>query len=238
MSTARRAAVVLAALSALALTACGPTEDGAADDTGTTPPASSAAASPKTPSTPPSGPASPAGSPSGTGSTGGGGSSGTGSTGGGGSSGTGSGSSGGGSPADHDVFPCSTYDVKFTANLAEPTTGSYLLKITNKSGKACRALGHPVVTFGELDGQATERGTAPGIEDALRLEPGESAYAGLMGGADDGKGRTVASIAMTMDTESDLEQTPLDAPTPGLYVSPDTNSVTPWVNDAEDALSL
>ncbi|MEV6612534.1 DUF4232 domain-containing protein [Streptomyces sp. NPDC051051] len=236
MSTVRRAAVVLAALSALALTACGPAEDDAAGDTGTTPPTSPSAAPSKTPSTSPSaapaGPASPAGSPSGTGSSGGG------SSGGGGPSGTGSGPAGGGSSADPDVFPCSTYDVKFTASLAEPTTSSYLLKITNKGKKACRALGHPIVTFGELDGQATERGSAPGIEDALRLEPGESAYAGLMGGADDGKGRTVASIAMTMNTESDLEQTPLSASTPGLYVSPDTNSVTPWMNNVEDALSL
>jgi hypothetical protein len=147
-------------------------------------------------------------------------------------------SSGGGSSADHDVFPCSTFDVTFTASLAEPTTSSYLLKVTNKGTKACRALGHPVVTFGDLDGAATERGTAPGIEDALRLEPGESAYAGLMGGADDGRGRTVGSIAMTMNTESDLEQTPLTASTPDLYVSPDINSVTPWVNNVEDALSL
>lgn len=227
MSTVRRAAVVLAALSALALTACGPAEEDAAGATGTTPPTSPSAAPSKAPSKAPAGTASPAGGPSGSGSSGAGG-----------SSGSGSGSSGGGSSADHDVFPCSTYDVKFTASLAEPTTSSYLLKITNKGGKACRALGHPVVTFGELDGQATERGSAPGIEDALRLEPGESAYAGLMGGADDGKGRTVASIAMTMNTESDLEQTPLGASTPGLYVSPDTNSVTPWMNNVEDALSL
>ncbi|MFJ4692212.1 DUF4232 domain-containing protein [Streptomyces sp. NPDC088766] len=219
MSTVRRAAVVLAALSALALTACGPAEDDAAGGTGTTPITSPSAAPSKTPSKAPSkgaseapaGSASPAGSSSGTGSSGGG---------------SGSSGGGGGSSADYDVFPCSTYDVKFTASLAEPTTSSYLLKITNKGKKACRALGHPVVTFGELDGQATERGAAPGIEDALRLEPGESAYAGLMGGADDGKGRTVASIAMTMNTESDLEQTPLSASTPGLYVSPDTNSVT------------
>ena len=210
MSTVRRAALVLTALSALALTACGPAEDDAAGGTGTTPAASPSAA----PSKPPSKPSAPSTSP------------------------TGSSSPGGGSSADYDVFPCSTYDVTFTASLAEPTTSSYLLKVTNKSTKACRALGHPVVTFGDLDGQATERGTAPGIEDALRLEPGESAYAGLMGGADDGKGRTVGSIAMTMNTESDLEQTPLDASTPGLYVSPDINSVTPWVNNVEDALSL
>ncbi|MFJ9717052.1 DUF4232 domain-containing protein [Streptomyces sp. NPDC101213] len=241
MSTARRTAFVLTALCALALTACGPAEDDAAGDTGTTSSTTPSATPSKAPSAGPAGPASPAGSPSATGSAGGG----SGSSGGGPSSGTGSGSSGGSSSgggssadADHDVFPCSTYDVKFTASLAEPTTGSYLLKITNKGEKACRALGHPVVTFGELDGQATERGTAPGIEDALRLAPGESAYAGLMGGADDGRGRTVASIAMTMDTESDLEQTPLSASTPGLYVSPDTNSVTPWMNNVEDALSL
>ncbi|MFD7926662.1 DUF4232 domain-containing protein [Streptomyces sp. NPDC059742] len=136
------------------------------------------------------------------------------------------------------VFPCSTFDVTFTATLAEPTTSSYLLKITNKGTKACRALGHPIVTFGDLDGQATERGAAPGIEDALRLEPGQSAYAGLMGGTNDGKGKTVNSIALTMNTESDLKQTPLKASTPGLYVSPDKNSVTAWMNNAEDALSL
>ncbi|USQ86461.1 DUF4232 domain-containing protein [Streptomyces phaeoluteigriseus] len=207
MSTVRRSALVLTALSALALTGCGPAEDDAAGGTGTTPTASPSATPSKTPSTP--------STPSAGGS-----------------------SSGGGSSADHDVFPCSTHDVTFTASLAEPTTSSYLLKVTNRSTKACRALGHPVVTFGDLDGQATERGTAPGIEDALRLEPGESAYAGLMGGADDGRGRTVGSIAMTMNTESDLEQTPLGATTPGLYVAPDTNSVTPWVNNVEDALSL
>jgi hypothetical protein len=218
MSTVRRAALVLTTLSAaLALTACGPAEDDAAGGTGTTPAASPSAAPSKSPSKPstPSAPSTPS----------------TGSS-------SAGGSSGGGSSADYDVFPCSTFDVTFTASLAEPTTSSYLLKVTNKGTKACRALGHPVVTFGDLDGAATERGTAPGIEDALRLEPGESAYAGLMGGADDGRGRTVGSIAMTMNTESDLEQTPLTASTPDLYVSPDINSVTPWVNNVEDALSL
>lgn len=220
MSTVRRAAVALTAVTAFALTACVP-EDDAAGGAATTPAASpSASAEPPAPSTSsapsaPSGPSTPSGSAAG-GSTGG----------------------DGGSSADHDVFPCSTYDLTFTASSAEPTTSSYLLKITNKSAKACKALGHPVVTFGDLDGAATERGKAPGVEDALRLEPGESAYAGLMGGPDDGKGRTVASIAMTMNTESDLEQTPLTAGTPGLYVSPDINSVTPWMDNAEDALSL
>ncbi len=216
MSTVRRSAVVLAAVSALALTACGPSEDGAAGGperptstptqsaTPTSSPSPGKSAAPAKPSksTKPSKPASP--SPG----------------------------------SDFDVFPCSTFDVKFTATLAEPTTSSYLLKITNKGTKACKVLGHPVVTFGDLDGQATERGAAPGIEDAIRLDPGESAYAGLMGGAKDGKGKTVDSIAMTMNTESDLEQTPLKASTPGLYVAPDKNSVTAWVDNAEDALSL
>ncbi|MEX0172189.1 DUF4232 domain-containing protein [Streptomyces sp. LMG1-1-1.1] len=231
MSTVRRAAVVLVAASALALTACGPSEDGAAGgtDVPTAAPTGSASpsatAEPSTPSTPsapaktskpakstppPAKPAKP-GKP--------------------------------GKPSkpttdpDYDVFPCSTYDVTFTANLAEPTTSSYLLKITNKTGKPCRVLGHPIVTFGDLDGQATERGTAPGIEDAIRLAPGQSAYAGLMGGLKTPKSKTVSSIAMTMNTESDLTQVPLKASTPGLNVS-DDNSVTAWMDNAEDALSL
>ncbi|WP_405435323.1 DUF4232 domain-containing protein [Streptomyces avidinii] len=220
MSTALKAAIALAAVSALALTACGPTEDGAAGPTasgsasasasGSPSASTSASASPsKSASAKPSKSASPSKSPT-----------------------------PGSTDPDYDVFPCSTFDVTFTATLAEPTTSSYLLKITNKGTKACRALGHPVVTFGDLDGQATERGAAPGIEDAIRLEPGQSAYAGLMGGAKDGKGKTVNSIALTMNTESDLKQTPLKASTPGLYVSPDKNSVTAWMNNAEDALSL
>ncbi|MFD5411365.1 DUF4232 domain-containing protein [Streptomyces nojiriensis] len=222
MSTVRKAAIALAAVSALALTACGPTEDGAAGGSGT-------------PSASPT--AGPGGSPGGSASAG--------------PSATASKSAApkktatpskppkpGSTDPDYDVFPCSTFDVTFIATLAEPTTSSYLLKITNKGTKACRALGHPIVTFGDLDGQATERGAAPGIEDALRLEPGQSAYAGLMGGTNDGKGKTVNSIALTMSTESDLKQTPLKASTPGLYVSPDKNSVTAWMNNAEDALSL
>ncbi|WP_060177241.1 DUF4232 domain-containing protein [Streptomyces sp. IMTB 1903] len=218
MSTVRRTAVALAALSALALTACGPTGDDAAGGTGTpsagTPTASPAgSAAPSTSATPTAKPAKPSVS---------------------------AGAPGTKAPTDpdFDVFPCSTQDVTFTASLAEPTTSSYLLKITNKGTKPCRVLGHPVVTFGALDGQATERGTAPGIEDAIRLAPGKSAYAGLMGGAADGTGKTVDSIAMTMNTESDLVQTPLKASTPGLYVSAAKNSVTPWVDNAEDALSL
>ncbi|CAM5574200.1 DUF4232 domain-containing protein [Streptomyces avidinii] len=220
MSTALKAAIALAAVSALALTACGPTEDGAAGPSGSGSASASASGSPststsasaspsKSASAKPSKSASPATSPT-----------------------------PGSTDPDYDVFPCSTFDVTFTASLAEPTTSSYLLKITNKGTKACRALGHPVVTFGDLDGQATERGAAPGIDDAIRLEPGQSAYAGLMGGAKDGKGKTVNSIALTMSTESDLKQTPLKASTPGLYVSPDKNSVTAWMNNAEDALSL
>ncbi|MFI5828587.1 DUF4232 domain-containing protein [Streptomyces sp. NPDC051578] len=220
MSTVRRAAAVLAAVSALAaLTACGPSEDTAGGGAGgsTASPAKSATpAAPPTPAKPtasakPSTTSKPAKLPKPT------------------------------KPSTDpgfDVFPCSTFDVKFTATLAEPTTSSYLLKITNKGTKACRALGHPIVAFGDLAGQATERGTAPGIEDAIRLDPGESAYAGLMGGANDGKGKTVNSIGLTMNTESDLEQTPLKASTPGLYVSPDKNSVTAWMDNAEDALSL
>ncbi|MEU4066261.1 DUF4232 domain-containing protein [Streptomyces wedmorensis] len=217
MSTVRRAAVVLVAASALALTACGPSEDGAAGGTEVPTAAPTASGAPSTPAKPtPSSPAktskpakpttpSEPGTPS--------------------------------TDPDYDVFPCSTYDVTFTASLAEPTTSSYLLKITNKSGKPCRVLGHPVVTFGDLDGQATERGAAPGIEDAIRLAPGQSAYAGLMGGLKTSKSKTVSSIAMTMNTESDLTQVPLKASTPGLNVS-DDNSVTPWVDNAEDALSL
>ncbi|MFB7180025.1 DUF4232 domain-containing protein [Streptomyces sp. NPDC056257] len=220
MSTVRRAAVVLASVSALAaLTACGPAEDTAGGGAGGSTASPAKSATPSAPSTPakpaasakPSSTSKPTKLPKPT------------------------------KPStdpDFDVFPCSTFDVKFTASLAEPTTSSYLLKITNKGTKACRALGHPIVTFGDLDGRATERGTAPGIEDAIRLEPGESAYAGLMGGANDGKGKTVSSIELTMNTESDLKQTPLKASTPGLYVSPDKNSVTAWMNNAEDALSL
>ncbi|MFC9270297.1 DUF4232 domain-containing protein [Streptomyces zhihengii] len=215
MRTVHRAAAVLAAVTALALTAaCGPAEDDGAAGAGKPTPAGSAApsatASPSAAASP-SAPASPSASEDG---------------------------AGGDGPGD-DVFPCGTAALTFTATLAEPTTGSYLLKITNKGSRPCRALGHPVVTFGDLDGAATERGEAPGIEDALLLAPGATAYAGLMGGPDDGgPGTTVGSIAMTMETDSDLEQTPLGAPTPGLHVSPDTNSVTPWVDNAEDALSL
>ncbi|MFD3947502.1 DUF4232 domain-containing protein [Streptomyces sp. NPDC058579] len=219
MSTVRRAAAALLAVSALTLTACGPSEDGAAG--GTDVPTTATPASPPQPAKPsapakPSGPANPSAPAKPT------------------------------TPSkpvpptvdpDYDVFPCSTYDVTFTASRAEPTTSSYLLKITNKSGKPCRVLGHPVVTFGDLDGQATERGPAPGIEEAIRLAPGQSAYAGLMGGLKDAESETVSSIAMTMNTESDLEQLPLKASTPGLNVS-DDNSVTAWMDNAEDALSL
>ncbi|WP_406858906.1 DUF4232 domain-containing protein [Streptomyces sp. HUAS MG47] len=226
-STVLRGTVVLAALSALTLTACGPSEDGAAD--APTAPTTSAPATPDATPTEapdadgpsaPAKPTSPAEKPSKKPSKKPGG-------------------SGGKEPADpdFDVFPCSTFDVTFTATLAEPTTSSYLLKITNKSAKPCKALGHPVVTFGSLDGAATERGTAPGIEDAIRLAPGQSAYAGLMGGVNDGTGKTVNSIAMTMTTDSDLVQTPLKASTPGLYVHPEKNSVTAWATNAEDALS-
>ncbi|KOG34557.1 hypothetical protein AQJ84_07160 [Streptomyces resistomycificus] len=206
--------MVLALVSGLALTACGPAEDDASG--GVEGPTASTPES-VTPSKPskPSKPTTPSASAD---------------------EGSPSGGDGSSPDPEYALFPCSTYDVKFTATLAESTTGSYLLKITNKGTKACKVLGHPVVTFGDLDGQATERGEAPGIEDALRLEAGESAYAGLMGGVDDGTGKTVDSIAMTMNTESDLEQTPLKASTPGLYVSPDKNSVTAWVDNAEDAL--
>lgn len=225
MSSVRRAAAVLVTVSALALTACGPSEDGAAGGAGTptaTPPASTAPSTPvkPTPAEPtPAKPTKPAGSskpskPSTPAETG------TPST-----------------DPDYDVFPCSTYDVTFTANLAEPTTSSYLLKITNKSGKPCRVLGHPIVTFGDLEGQANRRGTAPGVDDAIRLAPGESAYAGLMGGLKSATSKTVSSISLTMDTESDLKQVPLKAATPGFNVSPDS-SVTAWTDNSEDALSL
>ncbi|MGA5063955.1 DUF4232 domain-containing protein [Streptomyces exfoliatus] len=207
MSRVHRA-IALVAMSTLALTACGPSDDGAGGGsdvptaTPTTSTSPSVSAQPPKP-TPPTKP--PTTTPS--------------------------------TDPDYNVFPCSTYDVTFTASLAEPTTSSYLLKITNKSGKPCRVLGHPIVTFGDLDGHATERGTAPGIEEAIRLAPGQSAYAGLMGGPKDTKSKTVSSITMTMNTESDLKQVPLKAATPHLNVS-DANSVTAWMNDAEDALSL
>ncbi|MER7514998.1 DUF4232 domain-containing protein [Streptomyces sp. NPDC126499] len=215
MSTTRRtvhgAALALAALSTLALTACGPSEDPAAGGATTppvkpaTPTTSPAKPAPTTPTTPPA-PTTPPTKPS--------------------------------ADPDAGVFPCSTFDVTFSATLAEPTTSSYLLKITNRTGKPCRVLGHPVVTFGELDGAATERGKAPDIEHAIRLAPGASAYAGLMGGPLTADSKTVSYIRMTMSTESDLEQMPLKAATPGLHITPDKESVTPWVDNAEDALSL
>lgn len=131
---------------------------------------------------------------------------------------------------------CGTAEVRFTASLAERTTSHYLLKVTNKTDRPCNALHYPIVTFGDLDGQATQREeTHPGTP--ITLLPGESAYAGLLGGRNDGKGRTVNSIALTMDTESDRDQTPLTAATPGLYVSP-TASVSAWLDNAEDALSM
>ncbi|MGW0122394.1 DUF4232 domain-containing protein [Streptomyces sp. NPDC003327] len=222
MSTVRRSAVVLAALStlsALALTACGPGGDEASGGPAAPTAAPPSTARPTAPATPSPAPTKPAPTKS--------------------------------TPAKPSkpvpvptdgpplaLFPCATADLTFTASLAEPTTSSYLLKITNKSGVTCRALGYPVVTFGDLDDAATERGEAPGIEDALTLAPGQSAYAGLMGGVDDGTGTRVHAIAMTMNTESDLAQVPLRASTPGLYVSPGRNSVTPWYGNAEDALSL
>ncbi|MFJ9828852.1 DUF4232 domain-containing protein [Streptomyces sp. NPDC101160] len=224
MSTVRRAAVVLVAVSALGLTACGPSEDGAAGAP-TTPAAPSATSSATTgapttdaPTTAPSKPAAPkpkapkptsaptkTAKPS--------------------------------TDPDYDVFPCSTFDVTFKAELAEPTTSSYLLKITNKSAKTCTAIGHPIVTFGDLDGAAHQVGTAPGIGNELHLKPGQTAYAGLMGGAAGAGSKTVSYIKLTMDTESDLTQTPLKASTPGFNVS-DKSSVTPWVDNAEDALSI
>ncbi|MEV7279510.1 DUF4232 domain-containing protein [Streptomyces sp. NPDC093111] len=227
MSTIRRATLVAAAASAaLVLTACGPSGDDAA---GAGPTASATSGAPATPTA--TGAPSGGGAPTATGTP------------------TGTAAPRTAAPTktakpkpttdpDYDVFPCSTFDVTFSASLAEKTTGSYLLKITNKSGKPCRVLGHPIVTFGASDAAAVQRGTAPSLEDSLRLEPGASAYAGLMGGPHDGKGSTVDSIAMTMDTESDLKQKPLKASTPGLYVSPDKNSVTAWTDNAEDALSL
>ncbi|MFF9063889.1 DUF4232 domain-containing protein [Streptomyces sp. NPDC014891] len=216
MSTVRRTVVVLGALSALALTACGPTEDGAAGGTGVPPatPTETGAPKPSAPaesSTPPKPSASATAKPPKPGPP-------------------------SADPVD-DVFPCSTHDLTFKATPAEPTTSSYLLKVTNKTGKPCRVLGHPVVTFGSLDGHAEKRGSASGIEEAIRLAPGQSAYAGLMGGLKSSTSHLVASISLTMDTESDLTQVPLKASTPGLNVAFD-NSVTAWMDNAEDALSL
>ncbi|MER8041574.1 DUF4232 domain-containing protein [Streptomyces sp. NPDC094032] len=227
MSTVRRAAFVTAAVAAaLALTACGPSgTDAAGGGAGTAPTTAAPAtatetAAPTATTTPPPKTSAPTktAAPAKTG-----------------KPGT---SAKPPTDPDYDVFPCSTYDVTFSADVAEKTTGSYLLKITNKTAKPCRVLGHPIVIFGGLDGTAVERGTAPSPEKSIRLEPGASAYAGLMGGPHDGKGKTVDSIAMTMDTESDLTQKPLKASTPGLYVSPDKNSVTAWMDNAEDALTL
>lgn len=251
---------MLVAVSALTLTACqggGGTKDGASGG-------GKATASPSKAADSGSSGAASAGSPagsSGSGSTGGAsGSSGAGGSGAGkgkgkgssasggsssgskgssgGSAGTGGGgASGGVSPiGDAAVHPCSTAEVTFTATVADATTSSYLLKVTNKSSKPCNALDYPIVTFGDLDGQAIQREeTHPHV--VLTLKPGESAYAGLMGGAKDGKGKTVDSIAMTMDTGTALDQKPLTAATPGLYVSAKA-SVTAWWNNAEDALSL
>ncbi|GAA1538928.1 hypothetical protein GCM10009730_55120 [Streptomyces albidochromogenes] len=201
----RRTAFILAAVSALGLTACGPEEaPPSVTPPKTVAPSSTPPAGPAPSATPFPKPAPPSATPS--------------------------------SDPDFAVFPCSTYDLTFTATLAERTTSSYLLKITNKSGKPCKVLDYPIVTFGDPDGAATERAeTHPGTD--IRLKPGESAYAGLMGSTNDGTGRTVHSIAMTMNTASDLEQVPLKASTPGLYVS-SRNAVTAWLSNAEDALSL
>ncbi|MFD9243815.1 hypothetical protein ACFV0D_18135, partial [Streptomyces sp. NPDC059556] len=156
MSTVRRSAAVLVTLAAVALTACGPGEDGAAGgpaapsatpSTSVTPTGTPTKAPTKPPTktptkapTKPPAPSKPA-TPT--------------------------------PPADpdYDVFPCSTFDVTFTATLAEPTTSSYLLKITNKSGKPCRALGHPVVGLGARARRGPRPGPPPPHPAALPPAP-------------------------------------------------------------------
>jgi hypothetical protein len=150
------------------------------------------------------------------------------------------GSASGGSTPDAleptDVPPCSTFDVDLTVTLADASKSQFLLMVTNKSKKECNALNYPVVTFGDLDGRALFLAdTHP--KDIITLKPGESAYAGLMGGRNDGNGKIVQSIGMTMDTKSDLDQKVLTADTPDLYVTEEA-SVSAWLHEPDDALRL
>jgi len=223
-ATIRRALTALTALSlsALALTACDPGSADAAAP-GTTDPASSS--SPKESNAASTGGAASA-TPSGSSASGGSGKGSTGGT-------ASSGGTGGQNTTEGDVPTCRTNQLTFTVTPVSRPVNHALITATNTSDSACRVpRNQPVVTFGDLDGQADLMGEATSAETAL--EVGKSAYAGLLlSRADSAGGQKVqtVSIALTADAKPTAVQI---AGNPLVISDP---QVSTWFATSADALT-
>ncbi|MFF5019881.1 DUF4232 domain-containing protein [Streptomyces sp. NPDC001165] len=124
----------------------------------------------------------------------------------------------------------------FTTSPDDRGENTYILKVTNRTRRACTAVRFPLVTFGSLHKQAKalER-TRPARPVVLKA--GQSAYAAVSGGSKDATSKIAGSLFLTMDTGSTGHQVPLEIRS-AMWVSPATIAVTAWQDNPEDATGL
>ncbi|MCQ9185101.1 DUF4232 domain-containing protein [Streptomyces sp. IBSBF 2953] len=138
------------------------------------------------------------------------------------------------------VVTCTTANTKLTVTEASRPINHLLLKATNTGAKPCYAYSAPYLRAG-ADAQAVmpwADETTP--QAVVTIEPGQSAYAGILTYSPDGEGGgTEKTLGVIMaDRKGDAmagEQT-LKLPNGGVFFN-SAATVTYWQDNAADALS-
>ncbi|MFF8812401.1 DUF4232 domain-containing protein [Streptomyces pactum] len=144
--------------------------------------------------------------------------------------------------ADASIADCSALSMNMAVQTVQRPVNHLLLRATNESGAPCAIYGYPYLGFGDEAQSTVVPLEASKPQSVLVLQPGETAYAGIMTSSADGSGSeghdedslTVYLSNAQQDGSLD-EETTLKLPQ-STYV--DSSAwVTYWQSDAEDALS-
>jgi hypothetical protein len=241
-------AVATAAFAAFSLTACGSGSD--ADAPAASPEGSRPAAVRETPATgtdaKPAGTGKSTDGASGTGKdtagsgTGSGGSKETGK---GGSTGAGAGASGSGAGSGSDAAPvtCTAANTKIVVTVVSRPVNHVLVTATNTGDVPCFAYHAPFLRFDDAQAPVPVLDSSR-PQAVVTLEPGRSAYAGVMTAAATGEGeggRTARKVTVTLAARSGGATSGASAvtlPSGGVYVD-STHTVTFWQQELDDALA-
>ncbi|MDT0317898.1 DUF4232 domain-containing protein [Streptomyces millisiae] len=136
------------------------------------------------------------------------------------------------------VIPCADQNTQVTVSPVERPINHLLLTVTNTGDERCEAFSYPLLGF------ENSQSTLPFVEDSVpqavvSLEPGDSAYAGVItSAADSAEGYTSTSLSLTfMDVNGNPVGELVDLALPGgeVFVG-DAAAVTYWQTDMDTAL--
>ncbi|MFG2729875.1 DUF4232 domain-containing protein [Streptomyces canus] len=151
------------------------------------------------------------------------------------SGGTGSGSA---KPVD-----CTTSSLKFAIKEVQSPVNHVLITATNTSSKACSIYSYPALRLSENQQSVTAMIGQSKPQADVTLDPGATAYAGLLTASVDRNSQTkvtTSSIGLSLfgpdegPTESGVE---LPVPGGSLYVEEDNAQVTYWQDNVSNALT-